>query len=840
MTTRIKLRRDTAANWTLNNPTLAAGEPGLETDTGKTKYGDGTTAWITLGYATGGITAREQIGYFNFHGPVPTTVDGDDWWFESVETDPEGNAYYVGGNDQTEWPHVVKVNSLGELQWQKEITWADGWEGNATSAVYNTATDQLVVVAAMYKDGANSNNDLGAAVITMNPNTGAIVGNPKMIRDEVTSDGTPIGDIDPSDIILDANGDPIVVGHKNGSASTYALTTTSVGTTDVIFVAAAIFTDKTPRSNSDWYITGTNISEVSIIDVNRYDNQPPGVISSSGTNATFSVQWKINTDGQAYFPDYPERFGASWYQNGSGYALNDTLYLNPEQYGGSTSATITVTSVGGSGEISDFTFTGTFNTSTIKLITNGGTDFSTTGSWTAINYSSEAFIWTQGWAKTFGDSGTDKVNVVAKDSNDNIYLACQTYDETSQELGSPYYGVNLPLLVKLDSNGNQLWAKKFTPAGWNSDNDGYSGVAVDSNNDVIVVEDSVVTKIDGSGTVIWQKIIGLNDPFGMGNTCVVVDSDDNIYVTGIYSYMGQTTSDDFLIVKFDTDGNLLWQREAGTNNDEDSNWDNGYQILSVSNGQVYITGSSVQGTDDVAVAITFPVDGSGADANHRGRFFLHTATWSVSTTTATVYNYTIAVTSTQVTVTNETNITSVTTSTDNSTLALRTGDVDGRIEDLYSLSFEDGSVQTTAYTGALIREENFFENTNNFYPNLTHANKLMRWDNPQGNSSVDIYVPSDADVAFPIGTQMHFVKERGIRAFMFWPNGNIGNENDITIMPSSPADGRLSDMYDTGEGWSVRHPNYDKVPAKVTLTKVDTNRWLLECSSPTHIMDWSW
>jgi hypothetical protein len=191
-------------------------------------------------------------------------------------------------------------------------------------------------------------------------------------------------------------------------------------------------------------------------------------------------------------------------------------------------------------------------------------------------------------------------------------------------------------------------------------------------------------------------------------------------------------------------------------------------------------------------------------------------------------------------VTNETNITSVTTSTDNSTLALRTGDVDGRIEDLYSLSFEDGSVQTTAYTGALIREENFFENTNNFYPNLTHANKLIRWDNPQGNSTVDIYVPSDADVAFPIGTQMHFVKERGIRAFMFWPNGNIGNDNDITIMPSSPADGMLSDMYDTGEGWSVRHPNYDKVPAKVTLTKTDTNRWLLECSSPTHIMDWSW
>lgn len=48
---KIKLRRDTAANWTSANPTLAAGEPGYESDTKKIKYGDGTTAWTSLGYA---------------------------------------------------------------------------------------------------------------------------------------------------------------------------------------------------------------------------------------------------------------------------------------------------------------------------------------------------------------------------------------------------------------------------------------------------------------------------------------------------------------------------------------------------------------------------------------------------------------------------------------------------------------------------------------------------------------------------------------------------------------------------------------------------------------------
>jgi len=33
----LQLRRDTAANWTTNNPTLAAGEIGIETDTLKFK-----------------------------------------------------------------------------------------------------------------------------------------------------------------------------------------------------------------------------------------------------------------------------------------------------------------------------------------------------------------------------------------------------------------------------------------------------------------------------------------------------------------------------------------------------------------------------------------------------------------------------------------------------------------------------------------------------------------------------------------------------------------------------------------------------------------------------------
>lgn len=50
MAVMIKWRRDTAANWTANNPTLAQGEPGFETDSGKYKIGDGSTVWNSLAY----------------------------------------------------------------------------------------------------------------------------------------------------------------------------------------------------------------------------------------------------------------------------------------------------------------------------------------------------------------------------------------------------------------------------------------------------------------------------------------------------------------------------------------------------------------------------------------------------------------------------------------------------------------------------------------------------------------------------------------------------------------------------------------------------------------------
>ena len=53
MAIQIQIRRDLAATWTSDNPKLAQGEIGYETDTGKLKIGDGVTAWTGLSYFSG-------------------------------------------------------------------------------------------------------------------------------------------------------------------------------------------------------------------------------------------------------------------------------------------------------------------------------------------------------------------------------------------------------------------------------------------------------------------------------------------------------------------------------------------------------------------------------------------------------------------------------------------------------------------------------------------------------------------------------------------------------------------------------------------------------------------
>lgn len=108
MAKKIQIRRDTAANWTNTNPTLAQGEPALETDTLKEKIGDGINDWNNLPYksSSGGfpiimIDGRpwELRKTVNLNDPAKTLVQEVD---DIIVGSPASGEFvflkYLGGN----------------------------------------------------------------------------------------------------------------------------------------------------------------------------------------------------------------------------------------------------------------------------------------------------------------------------------------------------------------------------------------------------------------------------------------------------------------------------------------------------------------------------------------------------------------------------------------------------------------------------------------------------------------------------------------------------------------------------------------------------------------------
>jgi hypothetical protein len=134
MATRIKLRRDTAANWLDANPILAAGETGFETDTRMMKLGDGATHWMDLKYAvtgdmriTGTTIASDTDIKFSSHSgtrenwaltvnALSSPTDPINAWTDAVAYDSQGNAF-VAGWYQDSGAFLMKVDPTGQVLW---------------------------------------------------------------------------------------------------------------------------------------------------------------------------------------------------------------------------------------------------------------------------------------------------------------------------------------------------------------------------------------------------------------------------------------------------------------------------------------------------------------------------------------------------------------------------------------------------------------------------------------------------------------------------------------------------------------------------------------------------
>ena len=97
MAIRIQLRKDTAGNWTSNNPLLYPGEMGIETDTGKFKIGPAVNA-PTVGTAWNSISTYSNVTPAGLASSLGDYVPQTDVGVKGglVEMDASGNALILG------------------------------------------------------------------------------------------------------------------------------------------------------------------------------------------------------------------------------------------------------------------------------------------------------------------------------------------------------------------------------------------------------------------------------------------------------------------------------------------------------------------------------------------------------------------------------------------------------------------------------------------------------------------------------------------------------------------------------------------------------------------------
>lgn len=179
------------------------------------------------------------------------------------------------------------------------------------------------------------------------------------------------------------------------------------------------------------------------------------------------------------------------------------------------------------------------------------------------------------WQKNFGGSQHEIISKLQVTS-DGGYVICGRVDSTDIP-GMTIKGDNDALLVKLDKNGNVLWYRNFGGNDYDrfdglyADEDGIVGVAYYLSTNISGAPnrgngDNILIKYDNDGNLLWQKSIGGNSVDVFYDVIKTLD--------GGYIIAGQTASInipgftnkgsyDAIIVKYDKDGNQEWMKGWG-------------------------------------------------------------------------------------------------------------------------------------------------------------------------------------------------------------------------------------------------------------------------------------
>jgi hypothetical protein len=307
-----------------------------------------------------------------------------------------------------------------------------------------------------------------------------------------------------------------------------------------------------------------------------------------------------------------------------------------------------------------FTSTNTFTNATVETIeateyyvltTDSDVDFTTLPegeSWIIRYYDSQnALIETNGWSKKVDYLGQEQwFNAVGFDSTGNIYAAG----------ASGLYTNNITetsLLVSFTSTGNVRWAKRIDDdegVGFNN----IKGLTVDQTNNYIYTcaqDDNgqlVVAKVNTSGAVSWIKTITMDG--GMSNQfnsrIVYCPVDNTIAIACEYNSI-TSYNDDFLLVKLNASGELLWALSFGSSGQENVNWEYGQDFLSADDNFIYVSGSRYTGDDDNATLFAIPHD--GIESGWVGIHNVRNSTDNLTLNTGATLNTDVAVTTTSLT-----------------------------------------------------------------------------------------------------------------------------------------------------------------------------------------------
>jgi hypothetical protein len=180
------------------------------------------------------------------------------------------------------------------------------------------------------------------------------------------------------------------------------------------------------------------------------------------------------------------------------------------------------------------------------------------------------------WQRTIntGNAG----NGIAVDSFGNVYVTGATSNSSYTDM----------ITVKYNSLGTLQWQSTINSAYTSLDVG--SGIAINSFGSVYVVGTVYTTigsnrymisivKYDANGNLLWQRGLdnGSTDSTGYG---IAIDSSNNYYINGY-------TGSNIITAKYDSSDNIVWQRTlTGTGTDV------GYGIAVDSSGNAYITGFS--------------------------------------------------------------------------------------------------------------------------------------------------------------------------------------------------------------------------------------------------------